>query len=199
MNIYCTFVSYAFSLLFLFLQAPLFFSTRQFVMLCLPVRFLSHTVQTGCVFTLRESFQTMPWRPDGQEETHGPESADSSIDAYWLLSQATKGLTLSVSVPAHVRVFVCVWLCERKSEKKRTNREEKSGLKAKLFEQGSLSLQWKPTSESFAPAHQPASRLAQPRRRVLASAHFPSWTCQCLGMKRPHAARRGFGTNTSTS
>lgn len=109
------------------------------------------------VFSLWESFQTMPWRPDGQEETHGPESADSSIDAYWLLSQTTKGLTLS-SVPAHVRALVCVWLCERKSEKKRTNREEKSGLKAKLFEQGSLSLQWKPTSESFAPAHQPASR-----------------------------------------
>lgn len=94
-------------------------------MLCPPVRFLSRTVQAGCVFTLRESFQTMPWRPDGQEETHGPESADSSIDAYWLLSQATKGLTLSASVPAHVRVFVCVWLCERKSEEKKTPHKQR--------------------------------------------------------------------------
>lgn len=55
---------------------------------------------------------------------------------------------------------VCVtdFVRETNQEKKnaRTNREEKSGLKAKLFVQGSLSSRRKLTSESFAPAHQPA-------------------------------------------
>lgn len=119
MNIYCTFVSYVFFLLFLFLQAPLFFSTRQFVMLCLPVRFLSRTVQTGCVFTLRVF-------PDDAMETRRT-GGDARARISWQLNRR-----LLTSLTNHKRAnvecvcactcacaCVCVWLCERKSEKKK--------------------------------------------------------------------------------
>ncbi len=62
----------------------------------------------------------MPWRPDRQEGTHGAESADGSMDTYWLLSQATKANFKCVCVCP----CVCVKLRKRKIEQAERERAQ---------------------------------------------------------------------------
>lgn len=149
-------------------------------------------VQTGCVSPLRESFQTMPWRPDGQEETHGPESVDSSIDAYWLLSQATKARRWVCAACTCASLCVCVFEAQREKkikEKKKAQTERKSQTIWAGLSQLAVKVDFREfgvCSPTCSPSHSPGDVSPQ------TPLHFPDSACLCPSMKRPHAAQRAL-------